>query len=129
MPLSPYLPSDIIALMATLTAADRALLRLYLNDPAGPENVISDPQLDQLYVAAEESLEGTAARAWRIKAATVADWYLSNIDGAFLSRDQVFDHCVKMAVYYEEVSGTSFIITNVGLQGPNNVDAAVSSEF
>lgn len=122
--------SDIIALMATLSDSDRSLLRLYVGDPAGPDEVLSDSVLDELYDGpAEGSIEGAAARAWRIKAATVTEWYMTNVDGAFLSRDQVFDHCVKMAGYYEGVSGTSFAMINVGLSGPNAVSEVSSSEF
>lgn len=115
--------------MADLSSEDRALLRLYIADPASPSAALSDDELDGLNEVAGGSLEGTAARAWRIKAARVADWYLANVDGSFLSRDQVFDHCLKMAQYYEGISGTSYSTENLALTGPNSVSEASSSEF
>lgn len=114
--------------MATLTAEQVALIRLQIADPSGPDEALHDAQVQALYDEAE-SINGTVAKAWRVKAATVADWYLANIDGSFLSRNQVFEHCIAMAEHYEEIAGTSGVMSNIGLEGPNAVSATASSEF
>lgn len=115
--------------MPTLSEAERELLRLYIADPSDDNNeAIDDQTLDLIYEQTEGNLAAAAARAWRIKAGTVADWYLANIDGAFLSRDQVFEHCMKMAYMYDTAGGGALIV-NVGLHGPNWVEEDLSSEF
>jgi len=114
--------------MATLTDDQIALIRMYTDDSAGPDEVVHDPELRGLWDLLE-SVEGVAARVWRIKAAKVSEWYLTNVDGSFLSRNQVFDHCIAMAEYYEKLGGTSDVAVNVGLTGPNAVDDSASSEF
>lgn len=115
--------------MASLTNEQRALIRLYSDDPFGPDEVVHNDVLESLFEDSE-SVESVVARVWRIKAATVADWYLANVDGSFLSRNQVFDHCIAMAEFYERQSGTSGSIVSVALTAPNSVDeATTSSEF
>jgi len=114
--------------MATPTDAQRQLIRLYANDPSGPTEVVKDAVINELWTEVEV-VEAVAARMWRIKAGTVSEWYLTNIDGSFLSRNQVFDHCIAMAEHYETLGGTSGVMVNVGLIGPNAVDSSASSEF
>lgn len=115
--------------MAGLTDEQRALIRLYSDDPFGPNEVVHNDVLESLFTELE-SVESVVARVWRIKAATVADWYLANVDGSFLSRNQVFDHCNAMAEFYERQSGTSGVIVSVALEAPNAEDETVmSSEF
>lgn len=114
--------------MATLTDVQKSLIRLYTDDPAGPDELVKDSVLQGLWDEMD-SIEGVASRVWRIKAATVSEWYLSNIDGSFLSRNQVFEHCLKMAEHYETLGGVSGVFVNVGLTGPNATDEDSSSEF
>ena len=114
--------------MATLSDSDRALIRLYTDDPSGPDEVMHDTDLDALWDLTE-NVEGATAKVWRIKAAKVSDWFLANVDGAFLSRDQVFAHCITMAEFYETQGGTSGVFSNIALIGPNAADEDESSEF
>lgn len=110
---------------------DLELLRLYIDDvktSGSEEPFLSDTKLQSL-LDAEGSVEGAAGKAWRIKAAQVSSWYLTNVDGSFLSRDQVFEHCIKMAEHYEHLSGGSDVMVNVGLVGPNAPSEDSSSEF
>jgi hypothetical protein len=92
-----------------MDATELALLRLFIADPAGNTEFLHDNNLEDLYQANEEDLYATAADAWRMKAGDVAAWYTANIDGAFLSRDQVWQHCMAMAEHYEKMSGGSLI--------------------
>jgi hypothetical protein len=69
-----------------------------------------------------------AALGWSIKAAHVWDWYLSQTDGALLSRDQVFKHCMDMASYHEGRS--SGLIESVQMDsGGGGSVATVTSEL
>jgi hypothetical protein len=81
-------------------------LRLYLADPDekadGNGLVFTDEQLNNLIDLYPEDLNAAAADGWKMKAASVADWYQANTDGSKLSRQQVFDHCLKMIEKYEE---------------------------
>lgn len=52
-------------------------------------------------------LNRTAAAIWREKMAYSADWYTFSTDNHAFSRDQYFQHCQKMADYYERQSGGS----------------------
>lgn len=79
-----------------------ALLRLYIDDPAGAEEVFHDIELQNTLDDSGSDVHAAAAKLWSIKAATVHKWYLSQIDGAFLSRNQVFDHCMAMSKYHED---------------------------
>lgn len=94
--------------MANLTTLQ--LLRLYIDDrDTGTGTVtIEDPELQDLLDATEGDVYGAAGKAWAIKAARVAQWYQVSLDGSFLSREQVFDHCMSMSKYYEmrSTSGT-----------------------
>jgi hypothetical protein len=114
--------------MAILTDSDRALLRLYLNDPAGANQVLDDETLDKIYEEAGETVAGAAGRGWRIKAARVHDWYMVNLDGAFLNRDQVFKHCIMMAETFEAQGGGAEL-SNIQLTGPNADTTAETPEF
>lgn len=87
-----------------MDATQLALLRLYIADPAGQSEYLHDDMLEILFLRNEENLFATASEAWRIKAANVADWYLANIDGSFLSRNQVWEHCIAMVDYYSKLS-------------------------
>lgn len=115
------------SVMTALSVQDKELLRLYLNDPAGASEVFTDAMLQRLYDEAG-SLEACAATGWRVKAATVHDWYLVNIDGGFLSRDQVFNHCIKMAETFESSKGGMSQSVEVIMTGSAN-DSTSSSEF
>jgi hypothetical protein len=92
-----------------MSAADIALLRLYLSDPAGAKEVFTDEKLQTLLDNADGDVNSATGAGWRIKAASVADWYQMNVDGAFLSRDQVWFHCIRLAEYYEKISGGSLV--------------------
>lgn len=92
-----------------MDATQLALLRLYIADPPGTDEYLHDDTLQNLFTANDDDLYATAADAWRMKAANVADWYLANIDGSFLSRDQVWTHCMAMAEHFEKTGGASFV--------------------
>jgi hypothetical protein len=111
-----------------MEATQLALLRLYIADPAGTSEYLHDDTLDTLYSQADGSIFGAAAEAWRMKAANVADWYLANIDGSFLSRNQVWEHCMAMADHYGKLSGTGVGIVNIEMDSGFET-AAAESEF
>jgi len=99
-----------------VTASDVALLRLYINDPAGDNQKFSDPTLQGAIDRAATDLYTAAAEMWGIKAATVSDWYQTGLDGSQLSRQQVWEHCMEMAKFYEERGTGGHELVNVELQ-------------
>jgi hypothetical protein len=116
-----------------MDSTQRALLRLYIADPAGTTEFLHDDTLDTLFSQNEENLFATASEAWRIKAANVADWYLANIDGSFLSRNQVWEHCMAMVDHYGQLSGgagtaAGATITNVEMDSGFQTETA-EAEF
>ena len=111
-----------------MEATQLALLRLYIADPSGASEYLHDDTLDTLYTQADNDLFATAAEAWRMKAANVASWYLANIDGSFLSRNQVWEHCMAMAEHYGKLSGTGVGLTNVEMDSGFQTQEA-ESEF
>lgn len=113
--------------MAILADESRALLRMYLHDPSGADEVLDNDTLDLIYTETGETLEAAAARGWRIKAARVHEWYMVNLDGAFLNRDQVFKHCIMMAETYERAGGAE--LSNIQLTGPNADTTTETPEF
>lgn len=88
-----------------MSDADIALLRLYLADPAGANEVFTNAKLALLLDQNEDDVYAAAADGWRVKAANVSEWYMVNVDGAFLNREQVWEHCIKMAEHYEKIGG------------------------
>lgn len=92
-----------------MDAAQLALLRLYIADPAGTGEFLHTQDLEVLFSENDEDLAATAAAAWRVKAGDVAGWYAANIDGSFLSRQQVWEHCMTMADHYSAKSGASLV--------------------
>jgi hypothetical protein len=111
-----------------MEATQLALLRLYIADPTGNKEYLHDDTLELLYTQADGDLFATAAEAWRMKAANVADWYLANIDGSFLSRNQVWEHCMAMADHYGKLSGTGVGLTNVEMDSGFQTETA-EAEF
>jgi hypothetical protein len=106
-----------------------ALLRLYIADPAGNTEFLHDEMLEALFSQNDENLFATASECWRIKAANVADWYLANIDGSFLSRNQVWEHCMAMVEHYSAISGgagtaAGAVLTNVEMDSGFQTQAA-----
>lgn len=114
-------------------ALDKNLLRLYLADTNSSNYAISDDFLDKLIAKAggddDENFNAILAEGWRIKAATVAQWYDASIDGRVFNRAQVFRHATKMAEMYAAEAGTS--ISNFEIMGPNNpaIVESDASEF
>lgn len=92
-----------------MTTSDLALLRLYIADPAGSDQVFETSTLSDILDRNSGDLNSAASELWGIKAATVADWYMSQTDGALLSRDQVFDHCLKMQKTYKSMSSSQIV--------------------
>lgn len=95
--------------MPSMTWDTKALLRLYIDDDRDGTERFDDPQLDDFLADADEDVHLAASQIWEIKAATVHDWYLSQTDGALLSRDQVFDHCMAMAKHHEKRSSGQIV--------------------
>jgi hypothetical protein len=87
----------------------RALLRLYLADPAGNDEYFHDDILDSMFSDNDEDLNAAASSGWRMKAANVAAWYAVNLDGAFLSRQQVWEHCIAMSSHFSSMSGAALV--------------------
>jgi hypothetical protein len=116
-----------------MDATELALLRLYIADPSGNNEFLHDDTLEILFGQNDSNLFATASEAWRIKAANVADWYMANIDGSFLSRNQVWEHCMAMVDHYSKISGgagtaAGAILTNVEMDSGFQTQAS-ESEF
>ena len=103
------------------------LLREYIHDPSGSSQKWDDDKLRDHLTQASGDLQSAAAAIWRIKAATVATWYQASLDGAFMSREQVFDHCIKMAELYESLGSNQMV--NVQLATATSASIEPSSEF
>lgn len=106
-----------------ITASDTALLRLFLADPAGNDEVFHDDMLEQLWDDNDEDIYSAAADGWRAKAAKAHELYTAQIDGSLLSRDQIWYHCIRMAEHFDKMSGGT--LANVLMQ--TNYDVADSS--
>lgn len=97
--------------MTTMTPEQISTLRLYTDIPAGSEQFLDDTVLQGFFDAADEDINRAAAEIWKVKAARVNEWYTVNMDGNFMTRGEVFEHCLKMSALY--ASGGS--MTNVAL--------------
>ena len=95
----------------TVTPEELTRVRLYINDPAGATQFLDDDVLEGFITESAGDLNRAASELWKLKAARVSEWYLVNIDGAFMSRDQAFDHALKMSTFYASGGG----MTNVEL--------------
>lgn len=82
------------------TDAELRTLRLYVDDPAGDSQFLDDSVLLTFIEAAGGSLNNAASEIWKVKAARVNEWYTVNMDGNFMTRGEVFDHCLKMSASY-----------------------------
>ena len=89
--------------------SDVALLRLYIADPAGSDNKFPTTTLQDLLDVHDGDLYATAAAVWGIRAGDVHEYYMAQIDGALMSRDQVFEHCKAMQALYEGKSGGKIV--------------------
>jgi hypothetical protein len=103
-----------------MDATQLDLLRLYIADPPGAKEFFTTARLESLVDGRDGDTNAAAADAWRIKAANVADWYDVMLDGSQLNRDQVWQHCIRMAEYYEDRSGAGLI--NVKLDSEFQID-------
>jgi hypothetical protein len=109
-----------------MTVAEVELLRLYIDDKKDGTEKFNDDQLQDFIDRFGEELHAAAAEIWGIKAARVTEYYLTNIDGSFLSRNQVFDHCMAMADFHRH-GGSADTMESVQLSTGNTSDS--SSEF
>lgn len=109
--------------MATMTTEEIRTLRLYTDIPAGSDQFLDDSDLQVFFDAADGDVNRAAAEIWKVKAARVNEWYTVNMDGNFMTRGEVFEHCLKMSTLY--ASGGS--MTNVALLTRDPVSE--SSEF
>lgn len=87
------------------------MLRKFINDPAGATQMFDNDELDLFIDNRDGDLNLAASDIWRVKAGRVSEWYLVNIDGAFMSRGEAFDHAIKMSETYAKSGG----MTNVAL--------------
>lgn len=91
--------------------SDLELLRLYIDDL--PEEATGDVFLgdEVLTRLIDESVDlfGAAAKAWKIKAARVSEWYNVSADGTELSRNQAFRHAIDMARTYANESAGEIV--------------------
>lgn len=91
------------------TAEQLTKLRLFIDDPAGNTQFLDDSVLNVFIEDNEGDLSLAASQLWKIKAARVSEWYTTNLDGSFLSRDQVFTHCMQMSQQFAAAGGMSNI--------------------
>lgn len=92
----------------TAEMGDLELLRLYAADPLNGSELFQDHELQKMIDDATD-VAGAAATAWRIKASRVAEWYNVSLDGAELSRGQIFRHCMDMADHYSGLSSGQIV--------------------
>lgn len=93
------------------TADQIKTVRKFINDPAGTDQFLDDDFIGDLIDGQEGDLNAAASDLWKVKAARVSEWYLVNIDGAFMSRGEAFDHAMKMS----EVYGKAGTMSNIPL--------------
>lgn len=93
------------------TIGDLELLRLYVDDidDGTHELFLQDNDLEAILDSVTDDVHAAAVKIWLMKAARVNEWYQANIDGSYLSRDQVFDHCTKMADYHKQYASGQII--------------------
>jgi hypothetical protein len=107
-------------------------LRLSLDDPNnGPEDpFFSDEQLDNLLAETQENdLNAAASQGWLMKAAAVSDWYQATSDGSSFSRQQVFEHCLRMANKYEEMSSATLVSVRMEIDQETGTEAPGEGDF
>lgn len=107
------------------------LLRLYIDDRKDGTEKFNDTQLQDFIDNASGDLHIAAVEVWSIKAANVSDYYLVNVDGTFLSRNQIFDHCMAMVDFHRaNAGGTGAFTTMQSVQlATSDVSSDSSSEF
>jgi hypothetical protein len=103
------------------------LVRLYVDDPKDGTEQFDDDQIQSILTDQSDDAHSTAAKIWSIKAASVSQWYASAIDGSFLSRQQVWEHCMAMAKYHEDHSGKELV--SVAMDTSTSADVKETSEF
>lgn len=106
--------------------SDISLLRLFIADPAGNDAHFPTTTLEGLLENHEGDVYATASEVWAIRAADVHEYYMAQIDGNLMSREQVFEHCLSMQKMYEQKSGSK--MTNVALDSGFQ-SAETTSEF
>lgn len=111
-----------------MTLSDIQLLRLYLSDPSREDEVFTSTKLQDILDRNSGDVNGAAADGWRVKAATVHDWYLSQTDGSLLSRQQVFDHCMSMVEHFSKRSSSDMVSVALDTLGGGS-SATQSLEF
>jgi hypothetical protein len=112
-----------------MTVAEVELLRLYVDDRKDGTEQFNDDQLQDIIDGADGSLHGAAAEVWGMKAATVSEFYLANVDGSFLSRNQIFDHCMAMVEFHRMGGGAASTVMSSVLISTGTADTDASSEF
>lgn len=105
--------------------SDIAQLRAYIDDKQDGTHQFEDYQLQAKITEYNGDLHGAAADIWGMKAATVSDWYQINMDGSFMSREQVFEHCLKMQSLHAQQRG----IVSVPIDSGFTTSSTASSEF
>lgn len=77
-----------------------------VNYEAGVIRFANDTEGSALYLMARSyNLNRAAAELWEKKAAHAAKGYAFTADGATFHREQVYEHCLKMAEHYRGKSG------------------------
>jgi len=112
-----------------ITPGDIELLRLFLADPAGNTESFHDDILTTLWDDNSEDVYAAAADGWRIKAGKVAELYAAQIDGSYLSREQIWEHCIRMADHYEKLGGGGMVSVRMDSNAGGYPTAESSSEL
>ncbi len=77
-----------------------------VNYEAGHIRVTADTEGSAFYLSGRAyNLERAAADVWERKAAHAAKGYFFQADGASFHREQVYEHCLKMAAHYRGQGG------------------------
>ena len=106
-------------------------LRLNLDDPDNGDTdpFFSDVQLNNLLAdTQEDDVNAASATGWLMKAAAVSDWYQATADGASMSRQQVFEHCLRMHQKYEDASSGTLVSVRMEVEHETGNDAPGNEE-
>lgn len=98
-----------------MTTSEIELVRLYTDDrdDGTHELFLEDDEVQSIVDGASNDLHTAASRIWGMKAARVHEWYTTSLDGSYLSREQVFDHCLKMAEFHKGYASGELVSTRM----------------
>jgi len=113
-----------------MTTSEIELVRLYTDDrDDGTHDLfLEDDEIQSIVDGVTNDLHAASNKIWLMKAARVHEWYTTSLDGGYLSREQVFEHCLKMAEYHKQYASNALI--SVSMENTYDADAeSLSYEY